>query len=271
MGVPAGRRKISKFEAPHHFFKLRAEVTNLMLLDFGFSEEKYKELIERYREHHKASENLDEVVERYEKKLKSFQSWFIDKECDTVLKLLQQICTEFTLANSIYPSFTPARMEEIGERRIHLDRAIAYCYALKQEINYIIGTLPVNMNKYERFDDMINRQIGLFKGVREADKRFVNASPKEKPENYGKNKKHKKKDVNQHGEIASPIVESEISRIPTYQKVVSDQNQLIQRPDRVPNTSKMNLKSFSNSRPQPNPAGEIKPILPGQAPPVYMK
>ena len=99
MGVPKSKRKESRFEAQHHYFKLRSEVTTLMLLDFGFSKEKYEASIERYRENHKSAENVDEVVERYKKKCESFNKWFIDKECDAVLDILRKIESEFTAGN----------------------------------------------------------------------------------------------------------------------------------------------------------------------------
>ena len=173
MGVPKGKRKESKFEAQHHFIRLRSEVTTLMLLDFGFSEEKYLKTIERYREIHKAALNVDEVVARYKKKCDSFNKWFIDKECDVVLKILQKIDSEFTAGNSIYPSETPAKIMEFCERRKHVDEAIAQCYVLKQELNYIIRTLPVDLNKYERFSIEIDKQIALYKGVRQSDNRLL--------------------------------------------------------------------------------------------------
>lgn len=173
MGVPKGKRKESKFEAQHHFIRLRSEVTTLMLLDFGFSEEKYLKTIERYREIHKAAQNADEVVARYKKKYDSFNKWFIDKECDVVLKILQKIDSEFTAGNSIYPSETPAKIMEFCERRKHVDEAIAQCYVLKQELNYIIRTLPVDLNKYERFSIEIDKQIALYKGVRQSDNRLL--------------------------------------------------------------------------------------------------
>lgn len=275
MSVPAGRRKQSKFEAPHQFFKLRAAVTELMLLDFGFSEKKYRERIDKYKRDHASADNVDEVVARYEKKLDSFNRWFIDSECSAILDLIRQIGTEFTVANSIYPSYTPAREDEIRERRIHLDLAIAKCYALKQEINYVIGVLPVDMNKYERFDELINRQIALFKGVREADKRFIKNAPSKKPEGYGMNKNKKSADASHvQGTISDQTsAPADLSKIPTYQQIVSDQDQLIQR-KRVPNTAKLNTSSFQ-SPPQPKMqtkpqvVGEIKPVLPGQRPPSY--
>ena len=192
MGVAKGRRKESRFEAQHHYFRLRSEVTNLMLLDFGFSAEKYRKSVERYREMHKAAQNVNEIVARYEKKCKSFAKWFIDKECDAVLEILRKIECEFTAGNSIYPSETPAKIMEFCERRKHIDEAIAQCYVLKQELHYIIRTLPVDLNKYERFAVEIDKQIALYKGVRQSDNRLL----KQKP-NKAKSKKDKEITPNQ--------------------------------------------------------------------------
>ena len=173
MSVPKGKRRQSRFEAQHHYYRLRDEVTQLMLQDFGFSPEKYKETIEWYRQCHESAENVDDVVARYEKKAESFNKWFIDRECDAVLEMLRTIETEFTQGNSIYPSDTPAKLLEFLVRRHHMNNAIAGCYALKQELNYIIRTLPVDINKFERFGESIDKQIALYKGVRQSDNRFL--------------------------------------------------------------------------------------------------
>ena len=177
MAVPKGKRKESRFEAQHHFYRLRADVTNLMLLAFGFSEEKYRKHIERYRETHAQAENVDEVVARYQKKCDSFKKWFIDRECDAVLEILRRIESEFTAGNSIYPSETPAKVMEFCERRKHIDEAIAQCYVLKQELQYVISSLPVNINKYERLSVDIDKQIALYKGVRQSDNRLLKQKP----------------------------------------------------------------------------------------------
>ena len=177
MSVPKGKRKESRFEAQHHFYRLRADVTNLMLLDFGFSEEKYQKHIERYRETHAKAENVDEVVARYQKKCDSFKKWFIDRECDAVLEILRRIECEFTIGNSIYPSETPAKVMEFCERRKHINESIAQCYVLKQELQYIISSLPVNINRYERIAVDIDKQIALYKGVRQSDNRLLKQKP----------------------------------------------------------------------------------------------
>ena len=182
--VPKSKRKPTKFEAWHHFFKLRTEVTALMLNDFGFSYEKYMAQIEKYRNAYKQMANCEEIVARRKKKADSFYRWFVDKECDAVLELLRKIQTEFTIANSIYPSDTPARMLEYCERRKHMNEAIAACYALKQEMQYVISTLPVDINKYKHYSQLLEEQILLYKGVRTADNRFL----KPKGGNKDKNK-----------------------------------------------------------------------------------
>ena len=178
MSVPKGKRKQSRFEAQHHFFRLRDEVTTLMLMDFGFSEYKYRQRMQRYAQNHITAENVEEITARYEKKCESFNKWFIDKECDAVLEILRNIESEFTQANSIFPSDTPAKLIEFIVRRHHMNKAIGYCYVLKQELNYVIRTLPVDINKFERFSDAIDKQVSLYKGIRQADNRFLRKKKK---------------------------------------------------------------------------------------------
>ena len=173
MSVPAGKRKQSRFEAAHHYYKLRNEVTELMLLDFGFSREKYERKISTYRDAHRSDPQVDEITARWKKKADAFYRWFIDKECDAVLQMLRHIECEFTAGNSIYPSDTEAKIMEYCERRKHINEAIAGCYVLKQELNYVIRTLPVDINKFKRFSELIDEQIALYKGVRQKDNRFL--------------------------------------------------------------------------------------------------
>ena len=66
MSVPKSKRKESRFEAQHNLYILRKEVTNLVVADFGFSEEKYLEQMERYRAAHRSAENVDEVCARWQ-------------------------------------------------------------------------------------------------------------------------------------------------------------------------------------------------------------
>jgi DNA-binding Lrp family transcriptional regulator len=149
-----------------------------MLLDFGFSQEKYAKQIERYKATHRTADNIDEIVARWQRKSDAFNQWFIDRECDAVLSILRDIESEFTFGNSIYPSDTLAKVPEFIERRKHINAAISKCYVLKQELQYIIRVLPVDINKFTRFSDAIDKQIELYKGVRQADNRFLRPKAK---------------------------------------------------------------------------------------------
>ena len=180
--VPKGRQDKSRFEARHQLFKLRDEVTKLVLYDFGFSAKKYQEQIEKWQEWHKNDENCEEIVARMRQRCESFEKWFIDEEGRAVLDLMRRIEEEFTVGNSIYPSETPAKLIEFFVRRLHINKAIGLLYALKHEIHYVIRTLPVDINRYEPFAEAIDRQIALFKGVRKADNRLLRPRKKE-PEN----------------------------------------------------------------------------------------
>ena len=186
MPVPKNRRKESKFEVSHNYYILRDEVTKLLLNNFGYSQEKYGKNIEHFRQSHQHLPNVDEVVERMRLKNEAMQNWFIEEERRAVFDLVRNIGTEFTIGNSIFPSDTIAKEQEYIERRHHMDMAISYCFALKQEIQDVIRILPVDMNKFMRFSEIIDKQIALIKGVRQADNRFI------KPKNKGKNNENNK-------------------------------------------------------------------------------
>ena len=173
MSVPKGKQKLSRFEAQHQFFKLRDEVTALVLNDFGFSEEKYRKKMEKYRHDHRNEKNIDDIVQRWERKNENFKKWFIDEEGKAILDILRNINREFSVGNSIFPGESPTKVIEYVTRRQHMNRAIGLCYALKQEIHYVIRTLPVDINKYDRFAVAIDQQIALYKGVRQADNRLI--------------------------------------------------------------------------------------------------
>lgn len=190
MSVPKGKRKESRFEAQHNFYKLRNEVTALILNDFGFSEEKYRKKMEKYRSAHAHDPNIGDIVQRWERKNESFKKWYIDEEARAIIDIMREIEKSFTMGNSIFPGETPVKIVEFLTRRQHIDRAIGLCYTLKQELNYVIRTLPVDINKYERFAVAIDQQIALYKGVRQADNRLI------KPK-----KPQKVKDASIEGEV----------------------------------------------------------------------
>lgn len=171
MSVLKSKRKESQFEVFHHLYKMRKEVTDLLLRDFGYDYERSVKKIEKSFGGRKPEELSEDEKTRYEyvtSKNESFAQWFILDERKVITDCLRDITKEVFIANSIYPMY----MEELVERRLHQDLAIGQCYRLTQELQYVIETLPVNVNKYLRFAEMIQKEIDLLKGWRKSDNKY---------------------------------------------------------------------------------------------------
>ena len=120
------------------------------------------------------TELTPEEKSRYDRlmeKNRAFDEWFIEDERKVIVDCLRSIGENVFLANSIYPTY----MEELIERRLCQDKAIGLCYRLTQELQYAIETLPVDVNKYLRFAEMIQTEINLLKGWRKSDNKFKRA------------------------------------------------------------------------------------------------
>lgn len=174
MSVLKSKRKQSQFEVFHHLYKTRKEVTDLLLRDFGYDLERAEKKVSRTFSDRPYEELTPEEQHRYDKlkaRNQSFDEWFVADERQVIVDCLRTITEEVFVANSIYPTCR----EELVERRLHQDKAIGQCYRLTQELQYAIETLPVDVNKYLRFADMIQTEINLLKGWRKSDNKFKRA------------------------------------------------------------------------------------------------
>ena len=174
MAVLKSKRKSSQFEVFHHLYKTRKEVTDLLLRDFGYDLERAEKKVEKMFGGRRYEELTPEEKVRYDKlkaKNEAFDTWFIEDERKCVVDCLREITKEVFMANNIYPTV----MKELVERRLCQDRAVGQCYRLTQELQYAIETLPVDVNKYTRFADMIQTEINLIKGWRKSDNKFKRA------------------------------------------------------------------------------------------------
>ena len=174
MSVIKRKRKESQFEVFHNMTKMRQEVTDLLLRDFGYKPDKVMAKINKRfgnREYEELSQSEKIQYDNLVQRETAFAGWFITDERQTVVDCLRDINKEAYLANSIYPTST----EELIERRLHQELAIGHCYRLVQELQYVVETLPVDINKYLRFADMIDTQISLLKGWRKSDNKLKRA------------------------------------------------------------------------------------------------
>lgn len=174
VSVLKSKRKPSQFEVFHHLNKMRKEVTDLLLRDFGYDLDKAVKKVETTFGGRPYEELSPDEKVRYEKLIEkntAFAEWFIADERKVIVDCLRNITEEVYVANSIYPTYR----EELIERRVHQDRAVGQCYRLTQELQYAIETLPVDVNKYLRFAEMIQTEINLLKGWRKSDNKFKSA------------------------------------------------------------------------------------------------
>ena len=183
MSVLKNKRKPSQFEVFHQLNKLRKDITDLLLRDFGFDIVKAEKRLSK-RFGGKSFDELDEKQQAYYLRLKkrweAFDEWFIEDERKVITNCLRAITREVYMANSIYPTVR----EELVDRRLHQDRAIGLCYTLVQELQYAIETLPVDVDQYLRFGEAIQTVINLIKGWRKSNNKFKGAISEQSAANF---------------------------------------------------------------------------------------
>ena len=83
--------------------------------------------------------------------------------------LSRDIPLHLRAANSIWPSC----QLELDARRLELDKAIAACWMLMDELQYVAETLPADFNKFTKLALKIEELVNKIKALRKSDaKRF---------------------------------------------------------------------------------------------------
>ena len=166
MSVLKANQKPSPFEVKHHAYKIRTVITDLALRKFGLKEYVEKPKPETYSKwSQQQKDGYDKSVAKNKERYEAFIEWFIPDEQKSILNLCRNMIHEIFLANEIYPQ----HLCECDERRLHQDLAIGYCENLIQELQYVITTLHVNIEKYETITKMIVHEQNLIKGWRKSD------------------------------------------------------------------------------------------------------
>ena len=172
-------RKLSSMEFYKNAVDLRRELTDWMMRDFGskYTKKSVQQIIKNID--NRDQKIIDDVFAKYGKtsnqQFKSdYPSWFFDFERDVLMKLLHEMIANITSANSIYASHE----FEFDMRRKYQNKAIANCYQIYQELQYITSSFNSDMNKIVRLLDAIEKEIDLLKGWRQSDnkqrKKLVN-------------------------------------------------------------------------------------------------
>ena len=89
MSVVKSKRKESKFEVFHHFYKMRKEITDLLLRDFGYSVKKSEAHLEKMfggKPFHELDDNEKEHYHKRHARNEAFEQWFIGYQRDTIME-----------------------------------------------------------------------------------------------------------------------------------------------------------------------------------------
>lgn len=147
MSVVKNKRSLSRLEFYNNARKLRNDLTNFLLRDFGVRNKVYRSV-----------EEDNKVVTTTEQ----YPQWLIDYYRKSIISILNSLMTNIVAANSVYP----INLDEVNYRRILQDKAIANCEQLFQELVYLSDVLPISLIKVEPYAETIDFEITLLKAWR---------------------------------------------------------------------------------------------------------
>jgi hypothetical protein len=153
MSVLKNKRGLSKLEFYHNARKLRRDITNLLLRDFGIRDKVRKV---------KGVDGEDMTV------IESYPDWLIEQFRGGIMRILRNLMMNITAGNTIYP----ANESELRLRRQYQTAAIINCEQLLQEMHYCEDILPVHVSKFLPYVDAIEFEIKLLKGWRKANNKL---------------------------------------------------------------------------------------------------
>lgn len=167
--VKYSKRKKSRLEAQHMAYAIRKRITVELMASFALSQKRIEAYVES------ATKGIADISEREvtAKLLRELTMdrnvWFITKERDTVLDLCQGISRQLRMGNTVFPEY----YSEFIERRLQLDRAMEYCNALQDELQFIAETIPCDKNKYMNIVLELNKLYNYIKSLRASDNKFL--------------------------------------------------------------------------------------------------
>jgi hypothetical protein len=149
MSVLKNKRGLSKLEFYHNARKLREDITNLLLRDFGVRD-KVRKI--------KTPENMEVTI------IEGYPDWLIVYFRQSIINILKNLMLNITAGNTIYPT----TLDELALRRRYQTGAIVNCEQLLQETLYCSDVLPVKLEKLIPFAGAIEFEIKLLKGWRKS-------------------------------------------------------------------------------------------------------
>ena len=165
MSVLKAERKESDFYVLTHAHDLRKDLTDLMYRNFGYKKRRVR-AVDRDG-WPKTREQLDreQAQADYDD---AYYTWMLQRSRDHIDRLLREMSDSIVEADSIWATC----LAECDERRLCQDRAIANCFQIEQELQYVLETLLFDINKFTRYADSLKEEIELLKKWRKSDNKI---------------------------------------------------------------------------------------------------
>lgn len=171
MSVPAGKRGKSSTEFFHSAYKLNDSITQLLIRDFGVRSisRDLKTFTHCAKMSKEDRENFSSICDKYHIDVEAeYPLWVIEHYRNVILNILAEMINNITQANTIYPD----TMDDLKLRKAYQWKAIANCYQLLQHFQTAIRILPVDVNRYAPYVDMINKEIASLKDWKKSDNKI---------------------------------------------------------------------------------------------------
>lgn len=174
MAVIKNDRNLSSLEFYHNAIILEKELIQFLLKDFGIRD-KVRELkyfcdIKKLNSDDK--EMFMKIVQKYnmdEQVVESYPIWLVEYYRKSILEDMKSLFKNITEANTIYP----VTIQEWEERRKYQTAAIADSQNILITMNRVVNTMPVNVNKFMRYIDMIEQETKLLRGWRKSGNKML--------------------------------------------------------------------------------------------------
>ncbi len=173
MSVLKNLRSLSTMEFYKNAIEMRKAITMWMIRDFG-TRRNSRSITSVIKDIDDADKRvIDEIFTKYGRTpnhefQSGYPSWFVEFERGIIMKILQSIIHNITLANSVYPT-DDFLNDEYVIRRKYQDVAISECYSLIQELQYIVACFETDINKFRPILDRVEKEVDLLKGWRQSD------------------------------------------------------------------------------------------------------
>lgn len=173
MSVLKSKRDLSDMEFYKNAIRMNQELVTWMMRNFGTDRNprSVNQVIKNISEDDQKT--IDDIFSKYGQSpnhefVSEFPKWYVDHKRKKLLDLCDELIENITNANSIYPT-EEFLHEEYAMRREFQTMAICNCKDIEQVLQGIRVDFRIDINKLDRFLDMLKREVDLLKGWRQSD------------------------------------------------------------------------------------------------------